>query len=62
MHMKKLKKLRFDEDTGALKIAGENGFGKDKTVYVDVENPELFLNAIKSAFQMGGKDIELTPE
>jgi hypothetical protein len=62
MHMKKPKKLRFDDDTGTLKIAGENGFGEDKTVFVDVANPEIFLSAIKSAFQKGGKDVDLHVE
>ena len=53
MHMKKLFKLRFDEGSVTLKIAGENGFGKDKTIYIDVPEPDTFLKAIKSAFRKG---------
>ena len=59
MHMRIVRNLRFDDDSGTLRIAGENGFGKEKTVYIDIANAEMFLNAIKSAFQMTGKNVAL---
>lgn len=62
MHITKVRKLRIDEDTGSFKIAGSDGFGKEKTVYIDIENPELFLNVIKSAFQKTGKNFQVIPD
>jgi hypothetical protein len=57
--MKKLKKVRYDQQGGSFKIAGEDPYGKNKTVYIDIENAELFINAIKLAIQKDGENIEL---
>jgi hypothetical protein len=59
MHLKKLYKVRYDEQSSTLKLAGEDPFGKDKNVYINIENAELFLNAIKLAIQKYGENIEL---
>lgn len=59
MHLKKLNNVRYDEQFGTFKIAGEDSFGKTVSVYFDVKNTELFINAIKSAIQKYGENIEL---
>lgn len=59
MHMKKLYKVRYDEQCSTFKFAGEDPFGKEKTVYIDIKNTEIFINAIKSAIQQDGRNIEL---
>lgn len=60
MHMRQLKKLRYDDDTCTLKIDGENGFEKSKTIYLDIKNTEIFLNTIKSAFHFDDVAIAAT--
>jgi hypothetical protein len=58
MRMKKLKKVRYDTQSGSF-IAGTDGFGKNKSVYLDVKDADVFINAVKLAIQRDGENVEV---
>ncbi|MGH7002996.1 MAG: hypothetical protein ACREIP_03530, partial [Alphaproteobacteria bacterium] len=51
MRIRELKEIRYEEQVGNLKISGLNPFKKTKSVNISIDDPEAFLNAIKSALQ-----------
>ncbi|PSH63273.1 MULTISPECIES: hypothetical protein [Phyllobacterium] len=49
MRLRELQEMRYDQDTGQLKLSGLNAFNKAKSVTVSIDSPEEFLNAVKTA-------------
>lgn len=57
MRMREIQTIRYDERTATLKFSGLDAFKRPKTVRVVIDDPEAFLNAVKSAL----KDPDGTP-
>lgn len=49
MRIRELQEIWYDERTATLKLSGLNPFKKLKSVRVAIDDPEVFLNAIKKA-------------
>ncbi|WP_460896823.1 hypothetical protein [Phyllobacterium sp. K27] len=62
MRIRELQEIRYDERTATLKLSGLNPFKKHKSVRVVIDDPEMFLNAIKKALlDPNGNSIPLDP-
>ncbi len=60
MRIRELREIRYDEETASLKFSGLNSFQKAKSVTVSIDNPELFLNALKTVLRdSNGKSVKL---
>jgi hypothetical protein len=49
MRIRELHEIRYEEETGNLKLSGFNAFKEAKSVNISIDNSEEFLNAIKTA-------------
>ncbi|QND55005.1 hypothetical protein HB779_24405 (plasmid) [Phyllobacterium sp. 628] len=49
MRLRELQEIRYEEETANLKLSGLNPFKEAKSVNISIDNPEAFLNAIKTA-------------
>ncbi len=49
MRLRELHEIRYEEETGNLKFSGYNPYKEPKSVNISIDNPEEFLNAIKTA-------------
>ncbi len=62
MRIRELLEIQYDERTATLKFSGLNPFKKHKSVRVVIDDPEMFLNAIKKALvDPEGASIPLDP-
>jgi hypothetical protein len=50
MRLRELLEIKYEEETGNLKFSGLNPYKEAKSVNISIDNPEEFLNAIKTAF------------
>ena len=63
MRIRELQEIRYDARTATLKFSGLNPFRKHKSVRVVIDDPEMFLNAIKKALvDPDGSSIPLDPQ
>lgn len=59
MRLRELQEIRYEEETSNLKLSGLNAFKQAKSVNISIDNPEEFLNAIKTALaDAEGKTIK----
>lgn len=59
MRLRELQEIRYEEETANLKLSGLNPFKEAKSVNISIDNPEAFLNAIKTALsEPDGKPIK----
>lgn len=59
MRLRELQEIRYEEETANLKLSGLNAFKQAKSVNISIDNPEEFLNAIKTALaDAEGKTIK----
>ena len=49
MRLRELQEIRYEEETANLKLSVLNPFKEAKSVNISIDNPEAFLNAIKTA-------------
>ncbi|UXN67470.1 hypothetical protein N8E89_28595 (plasmid) [Phyllobacterium sp. A18/5-2] len=49
LRLRELQEIRYEEETANLKLSGLNAFKLAKSVIISIDNPEEFLNAIKTA-------------
>lgn len=49
MRIRELQDIRYEDATQALNLSGLNPFKKQKSVVISIDDPEEFLNAIKTA-------------
>jgi hypothetical protein len=49
MRIRDLHEIRYEEVIANLKLSGLNPFKQAKSVNISIDNPEEFLNAIKTA-------------
>ena len=49
MRIRELHEIRYEEESGNLKLSGLNPYNEAKSVNISIDNPEEFLNAIKTA-------------
>jgi hypothetical protein len=60
MRIRELHEIRYEEVTANLKLSGLNPFKQAKSVNISIDNPEEFLNAIKTALaDADGKTIKI---
>lgn len=60
MRIRELHEIRYDEETASLKFSGLNAFQEAKSVTVSIDNPELFLNVLKTVLKdSSGKPVKL---
>lgn len=48
MRIRELHEIRYEEESGNLKLSGLNPYKEAKSVNISIDNPEEFLNAIKT--------------
>jgi hypothetical protein len=62
MRIRELQEIRYDGRTATIKFSGLNPFKKHKSVRVVIDDPEMFLNAIKKALvDPDGNSVPLDP-
>lgn len=60
MRIRELHEIRFEKETGNLKLSGLNPFKKNKSVNISIDDLEVFLDAIKTALaDSEGKIIKI---
>lgn len=60
MRIRELHEIRYEEETENLKLSGLNPFKQAKSVNISIDNPEEFLNAIKTALaDADGKTVKI---
>lgn len=60
MRIRELHEIRYEEETANLKLSGLNPFKQAKSVNISIDNPEEFLNAIKTALaDADGKTVRI---
>lgn len=62
MRIRELQEIQYDERTATIKFSGLNPFKKHRSVRLVIDDPEMFLNAIKKALvDPDGKSMPLDP-